>query len=115
MDDQSPLPPPIEPEKGNEPAPEPPPWKLISLFVAFAPSLAALAMFNSHTQGSPAEGWGLLAFTVICCIGASIGMVHGMKDPGSQAGLAFCLSVFFFIANVVIAVLIGCSQMGSIG
>ena len=114
MDDQ-PTPPPVpnEPGKNHDPDVETL-IKIISLLVAFVPSLVALSMFSSHSQGGPATGWGLLILTAACCIGASIGIVRGMKNLDTQVGFALCLSMLFFSANVMVVVFVGCSQMSPI-
>jgi hypothetical protein len=112
MNDQPNLPPPEEPGKNHKPEQETS-LKTISLLVAFVPSLAALVLTTRHTN-SPALGWGLLILAAVCCVGASIGLVRRMKSKVAQVLLAIFLSGFFFVANVIIAVLIGCSQMGPI-
>jgi hypothetical protein len=66
---------------------------------------------QSNTIGAFA---GLVIFSVICCAVGGGGITSGMKDQGLRFFLAFLLTGFFLFANIFIAVLIGCSQMGRI-
>ncbi len=112
MDNPPTPPPPDEPGLPGDHLPAPL-VKIISLFVAFVPSLAAMSVLKTHSGGQ-AIGTGLLILSVICCVGASIGIVQGIKSTATQVALAVLLSGFFLVANLVIVVLVGCSQMGSI-
>jgi hypothetical protein len=112
--DQPAPPPENKPAGDHDPSPNPS-LKILWLFVAFIPSLVALGLLSSHTFGNPALGWGLVILTAGCCFGAGIGLVRGMRNTVAQALLAIFLTGFFFFANVVIVVLIGCSRMGPIG
>jgi len=112
MNDQPEPPPESEPIPPGEPAPQPLP-KIVWLFEAFIPSVLALGIMQSATV-APGLGIALLILTVICSLVAGIGLVGGMKTRVSQVILAIFLTGFFFIANMVIVVLIGCSHMGRI-
>lgn len=112
MNDQPTPPPENEPLPSGEATPKPLP-KIVWLFEAFIPSVLALGIMQNRNV-PPSLGVALLILTVICSLVAAIGLVHDMKRKASQLILAIFLTGFFFIANMVIVALIGCSRMGRI-
>jgi hypothetical protein len=100
--------------------PKPPPGsdevvfrKVISLFIAFVPSIVAVISFGFK---NPAQ-WLLptLIWTdVVCSVVAAVGLLSGMKDKAAQVGLSILLAIFFFGLNAIIALFIGCSGGGGI-
>jgi hypothetical protein len=109
MNDQPEPPPESEPIPPGEPAPQPLP-KIVWLFEAFIPSVLALGIMQSATV-APGLGIALLILTVVCSLVAAIGVVRGMESKAEQIVLAIFLTGVFFIANLVVVVLIGCSHM----
>jgi len=113
MNDQpAPPPPENEPPPTGESAPKPLP-KILWLFEAFIPSVLALGIMQNRNV-APSLGVALLILTVVCSLVAAIGLVRGMRSKASQVILAIFLTAFFFMANVVVVVLIGCASMGRI-
>jgi len=110
------LPEPPHPVAGPPPAGEPGPKplpKILWLFEAFIPSVLALGIIQK-TNVAPGLGLALIILNFVCSLVAGIGLVRGMKSKVSQIILAIFLTGCFFIANVVVAVLIGCASMGRI-
>jgi uncharacterized membrane protein YphA (DoxX/SURF4 family) len=104
----------------SEDNPKPPPSsdeivfrKVISLCIAFVPSIVAIISFGSK---SPAPGFlTILIWTnIVCSAIGTLGLLSGMKDRAAQVGLSILLIIFFFGLNAIIAVFIGCSGTGGI-
>ena len=108
MNDQLEPPSEHEPIPPGDPTPKPPP-KIVWLVVAFIPSLAALATLQKDS--GPGTLQFLFALDVICSLVAGFGMMSGKPLKASRVVLAIFLTGFFFVVNVVISVLIGCSHM----
>jgi hypothetical protein len=104
----------------SEENPKPPPnsdeivfRKVISLLIAFVPSIVAVISFGFK---NPAQ-WllpALILTNVVCSAIAAFGLLNGMKDKVAQAGLSILLTIFFFGLNALIALFIGCSGRGGI-
>jgi len=99
--------PPTPPETpGRKPAP-----KILWLLVAFIPSVAALFTTQYINQHGYLVAV-LLILGVVCSIVAAMELVRGMKSLAERVAVGIFLAGFFFVANVVIAVFIGCSRSG---
>ena len=88
-------------------------YKILWLLCAFVPCLVAIICFQAKLDGQ----WVLpvlLGLDVVCSFLSAIGLVRGMKDALTANFLCLILAVLFFVANGVIALLVGCSGMGRI-
>lgn len=81
------------------------------LVVAFVPSFVAIPLLNSF---SPIVGLGLWILTGSCCVSAGFGVVQRMRRLGDRIFFGLFLAGVFFVLNVFIVILIGCSGMGRI-
>lgn len=77
------------------------------LYLAFVPSLAALALVKSLNGESTMPAM-LVTLNVICSVLAGRGIVRGMKGPALQVMLLVLLTVFFVAANTFVAEFTGC-------
>jgi hypothetical protein len=86
---------------------------ILWLIVALVPSFVAIPLFNNP---SPQIGGWLFLFLLTggCCIFAAFGVLRRMKDPILRIVLALLVAGLFFVLNVFIVLLIGCSGMGRI-
>lgn len=99
---------PSEPEK-----PETPELAILWLVLAFIPSVIALAALKGTLS---AIGPILLIIGVLCCLLGGLGVAGAFKESSSAVSIpiGLLLAGVFFVLNVIIVVLIGCSGMGRI-
>ena len=100
-------------EENRFPAPPPPPGqipKMAWVFLALFPSVIGLACLRAK---DPSIGVLCAVVDLACAIWAARGLVRGMEGP-PRILLALFLVCFFFVLNVIIVVLVGCSDMGRI-
>ncbi len=110
MNDQpEPLPPANVSVPPGKPAPQKTLPKIVWLFEAIIPSVLALGMMQI-TPIDQSLGKALLILTLICSLVAGIGLVSGMRSRALRVILSIFLMGFLFIANMVVFILIGCSQ-----
>jgi hypothetical protein len=81
------------------------------LLLAFVPGVLALALPNSSLG---AIGPLLFFFGAGCCLASGFGIADRMKNPAARILVGLLLSGAFFVLNVIIVILIGCSSMGRI-
>jgi len=81
------------------------------LLAAFAPSFVAIPLINNLASFGGA--W-LFVLTGGCSLFAAFGVLRRMKAPVLRIVLGLLLAGLFFILNVFIVILIGCSGMGRI-
>ena len=99
-------PPPPDPGETNSSG-----MTILWLLVAFVPSFVAIPLFNNP---SPLIGGWLFPLMGGCCVFAAFGVLRRMKDLIVRIVLGLLLAGLFFILNVFIVILIGCSGMGRI-
>jgi hypothetical protein len=81
------------------------------LILAFVPSVVALLLLPNPSLG---VGPALLILSGGCCWVSGFGIVAGVKDSVVRFFAGFILGGVFFLLNVIIVVLIGCSGTGRI-
>lgn len=112
MNDHPELPP-LAPEPApGENQSSAPPRKITWLFVGFSPSLAGLIMLQTFTNPLLAMV-ALLGLNAPLSVLAGICLVRAMKSvetTGARTALALLLIAFFFIANFMIVILLGCNR-----
>jgi hypothetical protein len=75
------------------------------LLFAFVPTVVIIACFRANSDWmSP-----LLVLTAACSIVSTIGLVRSVKNIIVRFLLGLFLCVFFFFANWLVAVFVGCS------
>jgi hypothetical protein len=87
-------------------------WKPWWLYLAFLPSLAALALAGSHV----AAGFmtlPLMALNALCGGLASWGILRGVKNVVLHTIFALMLTAFFFSANLMVSEFTGCCSGGT--
>ena len=105
------------PDENKDESPGPPRkpgnWSMAALWlvVAFVPSVLALALWNNS---SPGIGPIVLVPGIGCCLVSGFGITSGMKDSVVRMFAGLLLAGVFFLLNVIIVVLIGCSGMGRV-
>ncbi len=99
-----------EPVPSKDSAPKPL-TKILWVFAAFMPSVLTLGIMQ-WTSVAPGLGEALLIFNAVCSLAAAIGLVRGFQEVGTRVALAIFLTGLFFVANVVLTVLIGCAALG---
>ena len=97
---------PSEPEKSGTPG-----LAVLWLVLAFVPSVIALA-----TSNRPGIGPVVLGVGILCCLIGGLGVAGAFKKSSSASSVlvGLLLAGVFFVLNVIIVVLIGCSGMGRI-
>jgi hypothetical protein len=85
------------------------PLRIFWFFCAFIPSVIGIACLRSNGgQMMPL----LLFLDLVCSFVSAGGIMRGtMKEKSVELLFAFFLGGFFFLLNIVIVVLAGCSQM----
>ena len=86
--------------------------KILWFLFAFVPSIVSIPFKGNNASGFPIQG--LTALAIICCLFSGFGVSRGVKDMVSRAFLALFLAGLFFVLNVFIVILVGCSGMGRI-
>lgn len=86
--------------------------KILWVFAAFIPSGLTLVIMQMISVG-PYLGAALLMINAGCSVASAIGLVRGIEGVVERVALAVFLTGFFFVANVVLTVLIGCAAMGN--
>ena len=113
-DEPIPVTPPTEPNGGTKP-----PSSVMWLFCAFVPSLVAIACFKiiasfKITVTGQQFLLAILVLNFFCSSKAGAKLARGVKSSEARLTLAILLTLFFFAANVVISIAVGCSGMGRI-
>jgi len=84
---------------------------IIWLLVAFVPSFLAIPRIRNP---SSFVGEWLWLLGGGCCVLSAFGVLRGVKSLGMRIFLGLLLAGFFFVLNIFIVILIGCSGMGRI-
>jgi len=96
----------FRPGKQNDPF-----YKILWLLCAFIPGVVAGVCFQTRINGN----WllpVLLGLDFACSVAGSVGLVRGMKSKEVQAIVGVLLTIFFLVANAIIALFVGCSGGG---
>lgn len=83
-------------------------WGILWLMLAFVPSFLALLMGSALPGSGPILFW----LGLVCCLVAGLGIVGEIKNIAVRILAGLFLAIVFFVLNVIIVVLIGCSTMG---
>ncbi|HWD93215.1 MAG TPA: hypothetical protein VG938_12800 [Verrucomicrobiae bacterium] len=104
----------------EEPNPTPNPKRVNSagvaviwLVFAFVPSLVAAPFINGR-YAAHFSGPAFLFFAAACCLCSGFGVLRGVKNQAVRVVLGLFLVGVFFILNVFIVILVGCSGTGRI-
>src|SRR5262245_12167618 len=93
-----------EPNKPNSPG-----AKVLWLLLAFVPSLLAFFMMDNNSSAD--IGSIILIVGIICCLFSGFGISGVLQNTAARIVLGLVLSAGFFVMNVIVVVLIGCSRM----
>ncbi len=77
---------------------------------AFVPSFVAIP-FVSGRNAPQFSGPGLLFLAAACCLCSGFGVLGGVKSQAARIVLGLFLAGVFFVLNVFIVILVGCSKM----
>jgi hypothetical protein len=97
------------PQRGSPNEKAPNPLKIVWLLCAFIPSVIGLACLRS--ESGPIRPL-LIFFDLVCSFVSAGCIMRGtMKEKSDEVLFAFILGGFFFLLNIAIVILVGCSQM----
>ena len=80
------------------------------LLFAFVPSLLSIPLMGG-TASSDSSMMGLLVLAIVCCLCSGFGVLRGVKSQSTRILLGLFLAGVFFVVNVFIVILVGCSNM----
>jgi hypothetical protein len=85
---------------------------VVWLLLAFVPSVVSIPVVGKNSSDFPLKS--LLALTIVCCVCAGFGILRDTKNLAARIFFSVLLAGVFFVLNVFIVILIGCSGMGRI-